>query len=57
LATQALIASRSQAKYYNPHDLDEHMPDIDGFDRDEVGLVHAVVVKVINFNLTDMILF
>jgi hypothetical protein len=46
LATQALIATRSKSKYYNPHDLDEHIPDLDAQERDEIGLVRAIVVKV-----------
>jgi len=46
LTTQALISTRSKAKYYNPHDVDEHLPDPTGEDRDEVGLVRAIVVKV-----------
>lgn len=46
LSTQALIATRSKAKYYNPHELEEHLPDVDAFERDEVGLVRAIVVKV-----------
>ncbi|KAF8810030.1 hypothetical protein BYT27DRAFT_7092899, partial [Phlegmacium glaucopus] len=45
LATQALIAARSKAKYYNPHALDEHVPVTLGTDRDEIGLICAIVVK------------
>jgi hypothetical protein len=41
-----LIATRSKAKYYNPHELDDHLPDVEAFERDEVGLVRAIVVKV-----------
>jgi len=47
LATQALIATRSKAKYYNPHD--EEDLDIDEenvFEHDEVGLVRKICVKV-----------
>ena len=46
LATQALIATRSKSKYYNSHELEEHMPDVDAFERDEMGLIQAIVVKV-----------
>ena len=46
LATQALISTRSKAKYYNPHSVDEHSPDFDAVDRDELGLVRAISVKV-----------
>ncbi|KAF8068608.1 hypothetical protein FPV67DRAFT_1668686 [Lyophyllum atratum] len=40
LATQALISAQSKSKYYNPHseDKDEHIPDLDVFDCDELGL-------------------
>jgi hypothetical protein len=47
LATQALIKTRSEAKYYNPHE--ENKEDFDGADgaeRDELGLVQAICVKV-----------
>jgi hypothetical protein len=46
LATQALISTKSKTKYYNPHDIDEHVPETTGSDRDELGLVRAIVVKV-----------
>jgi len=46
LATQALISTRSKSKYYDPASLDEHPTDIDGINRDEVGLVRAICVKV-----------
>lgn len=45
LATQALISTRSKAKYYNPHNVDEHTPDTDAWERDELGLVRAISVK------------
>lgn len=47
LATQALIKTRSKAKYYSPHD--ENQEDLDGdndVERDELGLVRAICVKV-----------
>jgi hypothetical protein len=46
LATQALISTRSKAKYYNPHNIDEHMPDVSAPERDELGLIRAICVKV-----------
>ena len=46
LATQALIKGHSKAKYYSPAKPDEHIPDVDAFLRDEVGLVRAIAVKV-----------
>jgi hypothetical protein len=41
---------RSKAKYYNPHDIDEHTPDVNAIERDELGLIRAISVKVININ-------
>ena len=41
-----MIAARSKSKYYNPHDIDEHTPDLIATDRDEIGLIRAIVVKV-----------
>ncbi|KAF9478225.1 hypothetical protein BDN70DRAFT_880177 [Pholiota conissans] len=46
LATQAVISTRSKAKYFNPHDDDaEIFPDVDA-ERDEVGLICMISVKV-----------
>jgi hypothetical protein len=47
LATQALIKNRSKAKYYSPHE--ENQEDThggNGDERDELGLVRAICVKV-----------
>jgi hypothetical protein len=46
LATQAMISTRSKAKYYNPHNIDEHAPDVNAVERDELGLIRAISVKV-----------
>ena len=47
LAAQALISTRSKAKYYDANaDEDAHIPSMEGEDRDEVGLVRAISVKV-----------
>jgi hypothetical protein len=49
LATQLLISTKSNAKYYSVHDVDVSDADIDDPeqpDRDEVGLVRAICVKV-----------
>jgi hypothetical protein len=55
LATQALISTRSQAKYYNPHDDEIHeTPNLDaepGHQRDEVGLIRAICVRVYKSHL------
>ena len=48
MQAQALIRARSKAKYYNPHDIDEHTPDITAPERDELGLIRAISVKVSN---------
>ena len=46
LAMQALISTRSKAKYYDPNAEDLHMPNLEpGADRDEVGLIRAITVK------------
>lgn len=46
LATQALISTRSKAKYYDPNAEDSHVPNSEpGADRDEVGLIRAIAVK------------
>ena len=36
---QALIGTRSKAKYYSVDDKDAHIPDLNILDRDEAGLV------------------
>ena len=46
LATQALISKRSQSKFYDPEAPDDHVPDVTAVNRDEVGLVRAICVKV-----------
>ncbi|KAF4621862.1 hypothetical protein D9613_012193 [Agrocybe pediades] len=45
LSAQAVISTRSQTKYYNPHTKDDHMPDVMANDWDEIGLVRAICVK------------
>lgn len=45
LATQSLISTRSKSKYYSPDTEDAHLPDLNAYDRDEVGLVRAISVK------------
>jgi hypothetical protein len=45
LATQALISTRSNAKFYDPNAEDEHVPDVYAWNRDEVGLVRTICVK------------
>lgn len=50
LATQALLATYSKAKYYEPGmfdiDNDFGIPGADGIWRDEIGLIRAISVKV-----------
>jgi hypothetical protein len=47
LATQALISTWSKAKYYVPDTEDAHVPDTSAAERDELGLIRAICVKVI----------
>lgn len=47
LATQALIASYSKSKYFDPANPEDHIPDLEAsVERDEVGLVRTITVKV-----------
>ena len=46
LATQALISTRSKAKYYDNNFDDSDVPDLAATERDEVGLIRAITVKV-----------
>ena len=47
LATQAVIARCSKAKYYNSNmDHDELPKDLGAADQDEIGIIHAICVKV-----------
>jgi hypothetical protein len=43
---QALISTQSKSKYYDPHSQDKHVPNVNGADQDEVGLVRGICVKV-----------
>ena len=43
---QALISMQSKAKYYDPHNINDHTPDVNATERDELGLVRAISVKV-----------
>jgi len=46
LAMQALISTRSKAKYYDPNAEDSHVPNLEAdADRNEVGLIRAITVK------------
>ena len=46
LATQVLIATQSKAKFYSANSEDGHVLDTTGTDREEIGLVRAICVKV-----------
>lgn len=46
LATQALLATYSKTKHYDPAEPTIHEPDVTATQRDEVGLIRAIVVKV-----------
>lgn len=41
-----MISTHSKSKHFNPANLDDDLPCDRGFDRDEVGLVWAIGVKV-----------
>lgn len=59
LATQALLATYSKAKYYEPGmfeiDDDFGIPGIEGVWRDEIGLIRAIAVKVVLINDSQML--
>ena len=47
LAAQAVISARSKSKYYNGDPGDDHLPeDLSANERDEIGIVRAICVKV-----------
>jgi len=47
LGTQALIGTYSKSPHYSPHNPKAHEPDISPTgDRDEIGLIHTICVKV-----------
>ena len=47
LATQAVISAHSKSKFYNRNPEDDHVPeDMGGTERDKIGIVRAICVKV-----------
>jgi hypothetical protein len=47
LATQAVILTHSKAKYYDGSPDENELPeDLGAAERDEIGIVHAICVKV-----------
>ena len=46
LATQAFIKTYSKSQYYNPACPDDELVAVDGKQRDVIGLVRAIAVKV-----------
>ena len=47
LVTQAIILTRSKAKYYDGHSQDDMEPeDLGATERDEIGLIQSICVKV-----------
>jgi hypothetical protein len=46
LATQAVLSTYSKTKFFNPEKPEEHDPDLSAVERDVVGLVRAITVKV-----------
>ena len=47
LATQALITAHTKSKHYDPAKPDDDLVVDRGIDRDEVGLVRSITVKVV----------
>jgi hypothetical protein len=48
LATQALISGYSKTKYFDPAHPEAHEPEsLEHFERDVVGLIRAITVKVL----------
>ena len=47
LATQALITAHTKSKHYDPAKPDDDLVVERGVDRDEVGLVRSITVKVV----------
>ena len=45
LVMQVLISMWSKAKYYGPHNINNHTPCINAIEWDEPGLIHAISVK------------
>ena len=43
---QALISTYSKTKHFDPKEPNIHEPDIDAFQRNKVGLIHSIMVKV-----------
>jgi hypothetical protein len=41
-----MIGAQSKSKYYNPHDIDKHTPNLTATDSDKIGLICAIVVNV-----------
>jgi hypothetical protein len=51
LATQAIISTHSKSKFYSGNLEDDQLPDdVGALERDEIGILRAICVKV-RFNL------
>jgi len=46
LATQSMIKTYSQSKHYNPHQPHDDLTDMVADNRDEIGLIRSIAVKV-----------
>jgi hypothetical protein len=56
LATQALISTHSKSKYYNGDLSDDQLPeDLGATNRDEIGIVRAICVKVRQFLFNSLL--
>ena len=57
MATQAVIAARSKSRHYNGDPSDDHLPeDVEATERDEIGVVRAICIKVRTFYGPPLIL-
>jgi hypothetical protein len=55
LATQAFISARSKSRYYNGNPDDDHLPDdLGAVERDEIGIVRAICIKVYTVSLITL---
>ena len=58
LATQEVIATRSKSKFYNGDPEQDHTPeDVSAIERDEIGIVRAICIKVRLFFSVDLRVF
>jgi hypothetical protein len=58
LATQSVISACTKSKYYNGNPSDDHMPeDNEDSERDEIGIVWAICIKVSSTVVLFLVMF